>query len=60
MNDQAFIDAFTAGQLDPGGFDHRAHLRAAFLLLGNAPFLQAVAHRHAGACRQAGQAGPLP
>jgi len=41
MNDQAFIDAFTAGQLDPGGFDHRAHLRAAFLLLGNAPFLEA-------------------
>ena len=32
MTDQEFIDAFAAGRLDPAGFDHRAHLRAAFLL----------------------------
>jgi hypothetical protein len=41
MTDQAFIDAFIAGQLEPAGFDHRAHLRAAFLLLRQAPFLEA-------------------
>jgi hypothetical protein len=41
MSDQEFIDAFIAGQLDPAGFDHGAHLRAAFLLLRQAPFLEA-------------------
>jgi hypothetical protein len=41
MSDQDFIDAFNAGQLEPAGFDHRAHLRAAFLLLRQAPFLEA-------------------
>ena len=41
MSDQDFIDAFTAGRLAPAGFDHRAHLRAAFLLLRSRPFLEA-------------------
>jgi hypothetical protein len=41
MTDQEFIAAYTAGQLDPAGFDHRAHLRAAFLLLRSRPFLEA-------------------
>jgi hypothetical protein len=41
MTDQDFIDAFTAGRLAPEGFDHRAHLRAAFLLLRSRPFLEA-------------------
>jgi hypothetical protein len=41
MTDQAFVDAFTAGQLGPAGFDHRSHLRAAFLLLRQMPFLEA-------------------
>jgi hypothetical protein len=41
MTDQEFIDTFTAGQLEPAGFDHRAHLRAAFLLLQRTPFLEA-------------------
>jgi hypothetical protein len=41
MDDRDFIDAFTAGRLPPAGFDHRAHLRAAFLLLRASPFLEA-------------------
>lgn len=41
MTDQEFIGAFTAGQLAPAGFDHRAHLRAAFLLVRARPFLEA-------------------
>jgi len=41
MTDQEFTDAFAAGRLDPAAFDHRAHLRAAFLLLRSVPFLEA-------------------
>ena len=41
MHDHDFIDAFIAGRLAPDGFDHRAHLRAAFLLLRTRPFLEA-------------------
>ena len=41
MTDQDFIDAFVAGHLAPQGFDHRAHLRAACLLLRVQPFLEA-------------------
>jgi hypothetical protein len=41
MTDEEFIAAFTAGRLAPEGFDHRAHLRAAFLLLRSKPFLEA-------------------
>jgi hypothetical protein len=44
MSNQEFIAAFTAGQLAPEGFDHRAHLRTAGLLLQS--------------CRQDRQAGP--
>lgn len=41
MSDQEFIDAFGAGQLAPDVFTHRAHLRAAYLLLRTRPFLEA-------------------
>jgi hypothetical protein len=41
MSDQEFIDAFVAGQLAPAAFTHRAHLRAAWLLLRTRPFLEA-------------------
>ena len=41
MTDLEFIDAFKAGRLAPEAFTHRAHLRAAFLLLRAGPFLEA-------------------
>jgi hypothetical protein len=57
MIDQAFIDAFQSGQLDPAGFDHRAHLRAAFLLLRAAPFLEACVAMRDGLQALAGKLG---
>jgi hypothetical protein len=57
MNDQEFIDAFTAGQLAPAGFDHRAHLRAAFLLLRSRPFLEACMAMRDGLQALAGKLG---
>lgn len=54
MTDHEFIDGFAAGRLDPAGFDHRAHLRAAFLLV----FARAVGFkRRAGALHDAGPLG---
>jgi hypothetical protein len=57
MTDQEFIDAFTAGQLPPAGFDHRAHLRAAFLLLRARPFLEACMAMRDGLRALAGKLG---
>jgi hypothetical protein len=57
MSDQEFIDAFTAGQLQPSGFDHRAHLRAAFLLLQGSPFLEACMAMRDGLQALAGKLG---
>jgi hypothetical protein len=57
MNDREFIDAFTAGQLAPAGFDHRAHLRAAFLLLRAYPFLEACIAMRDGLQALAGKLG---
>jgi len=57
MSDQEFIDAFTAGQLEPAGFDHRAHLRAAFLLLRKASFLEACIAMRDGLQALAGKLG---
>ena len=57
MSDQDFIDAFTAGQLDAAGFDHRAHLRAAFLLLRKASFLEACIAMRDGLQALAGKLG---
>ena len=57
MTDQEFIDAFTAGQLPPAGFDHRAHLRAAFLLLRSQPFLEACIAMRDGLQALAGKLG---
>ncbi len=41
MDDEAFFAAFCRGTLDPTGFDHRAHLRAAACALARMPFLEA-------------------
>ena len=57
MTDQEFIDAFAAGRLDPAGFDHRAHLRAAFLLLRSKPFLEACIAMRDGLQALAGKIG---
>jgi len=57
MTDQEFIDAFTAGQLLPAGFDHRAHLHAAFLLLRTRPFLEACMAMRDGLQALAGKLG---
>jgi hypothetical protein len=57
MTDREFIDAFAAGQLLPAGFDHRAHLRAAFLLLRDRPFLEACMAMRDGLQALAGKLG---
>ena len=57
MTDQEFTDAFAASRLDPVGFDHRAHLRAAFLLLRSMPFLEACIAMRDGLQALAGKIG---
>jgi len=57
MTEQEFIDAFAAGRLDPAGFGHRAHLRAAFLLLRSKPFLEACIAMRDGLQALAGKIG---
>jgi hypothetical protein len=57
MTDQDFIDAFAGGRLAPEGFDHRAHLRAAFLLLRSRPFLEACIAMRDGLQALAGKLG---
>jgi len=57
MTDQEFIEAFAAGHLDSAGFDHRAHLRAAFLLLRSQPFLEACIAMRDGLQALAGKIG---
>jgi hypothetical protein len=57
MTDQEFIDAFVARRLAPAGFDHRTHLRAAFLLLRSRPFLEACIAMRDGLQALAGKLG---
>lgn len=57
MSNLEFIDAFVAGQLAPEGFDHRAHLRAACLLLQSRPFLEACIAMRDGLQALAGKIG---
>jgi hypothetical protein len=57
MTDLDFIDSFTAGRLAPEGFDHRAHLRAACLLLRSHPFLEACMAMRDGLRVLAGKLG---
>ncbi len=60
MTDDAFADAFEAGNLLPAEFDHRAHLRAAFCLVRRRPFLEACIAMRDGLrdiARRAGRPG---
>lgn len=42
LADAEFLAVFEAGALDPRTFDHAAHIRAGFLLLGSTDFLDAA------------------
>lgn len=42
LSDDAFLSAFLAGRLEPAQFDHRGHLRTAWLLLQRHPLPEAV------------------
>lgn len=48
LDDDAFLAAFLAGTLQAADFDHRGHLRAAWLLLRRHPTPEAVALGCAG------------
>lgn len=51
MNDDDFVHAFMNCRLSPGDFDHRAHLRIAWLLLRRHPLEQAIEEICAGIAR---------
>lgn len=57
MTDAEFLAAFEAGQLAPGEFNHRAHLRVAYLYLCQQPFLEACMAMRDSLCRFAAQIG---
>jgi hypothetical protein len=57
MNDEDFLGSFRAGTLEPAGFDHRAHLRAALCALDRLPFLEACVAMRDGLQRLASRAG---
>ncbi len=57
MDDETFFAAFRRGTLDPAGFDHRAHLRAAACALVRMPFLEACIAMRDGVRRVAARAG---
>lgn len=42
LSDDQFLDAFLAARLDRSQFDHRGHLRAAWLLLRRQPLPEAI------------------
>ncbi len=48
MTDQEFLRAFDAGQLDPAGFRHADHVRAAWLCLRDVPFRDGLARLRRG------------
>lgn len=57
LNDDDFLAAFADARLGPAEFDHRGHLRAAWLLLRRHPLPEAIAHTCAGIRRLAAQLG---
>ncbi len=57
MDDDTFFAAFRRGSLDPAGFDHRAHLRAAACALARMPFLEACIAMRDGVRLVAARAG---
>jgi len=57
LSDGEFLRRFDAGMLEPAGFDHEAHIRAAWLCLREEPFRDAVARLRRGLKRLAISAG---
>jgi hypothetical protein len=57
MNDREFIDALESCALPGGAFDHRAHVRLAWLYLREQPLLDALARFIASLKRYAGSLG---
>lgn len=51
MSDQELVESFEAGQVPPGGFGHREHVRLAWLYLQREPLLPALA-RFSGGLRR--------
>lgn len=48
MTDEAFVQAFEAGTLEPAAFPHHAHVRLAWLYLRQYPLAEAAARFTAG------------
>jgi hypothetical protein len=57
MSDREFLDAFQDCRLTPADFDHRGHLRAAWLVLCNYPLEDAIERICEGIRRLATQFG---
>ena len=57
LTDGALLLAFESGELDPGGFHHRHHVRTAWALLERRPVLEALSVFTAGLRRLAAAAG---
>ena len=57
MSDEQFLAAFLDCSMPPAGFDHRGHLRVAWLLLQRHPLEQAVDQTCAGIARLAAHLG---
>ncbi|HEY9104153.1 hypothetical protein [Chitinimonas sp.] len=57
MTDEDFLATFEAAALAPGEFNHRAHLRVAYLYLCRLPFLEACLAMRDGLRRFAVQIG---
>ena len=57
MTDDEFLSAFESGATVPADFDHVAHLRTAFALLGRRPFLEACIAMRDGLRAIAARAG---
>ncbi len=43
MAENAFLDRFESGEIKPGAFDHKAHIRAAYGMLCRYEFIDACA-----------------
>jgi hypothetical protein len=57
MSDDEFLAAFLECRMPPEGFDHRGHVRAAWLLLRRYPVDEAVERTCAGIARLAAHLG---
>lgn len=57
MPDDAFLDAFLDGRLDPASFTHREHVRASWLLVRRLPLERAIDQACMAIARMAQRAG---